>query len=362
MSLFPIVQRELNLASRRAGTYWLRFGAAALVSGISVTLALGHRQSPSRLGQNLFAVLSILAFAYCLLAGIRYTADALSEERREGTLGLLFLTDLRGFDVVVGKLAVTSLHAFFGLLAIFPMLGLPLLLGGVTGIEFWRVTLVLLNTLMFSLSIGLLVSTFGTNERGVMLKTLFLLLLFAGGLPIAWKGATRWADIRLFDLILLLPSPIYAFKMSAAGIFGTRSSDFWPSMLTVLATSTACVSTASILLPRIFQERGRASQHLSEGFLYRLRFGSPKTRQRLRIRLLNRNPFAWLVSRDRSLKIGLLVLVIAIACFGFWTAEPRSAVFASPPDAAFLTRRDASHPASRRRGVSPVARPHRPAP
>src|SRR5262245_34978690 len=113
MSLFPIVQRELSLASRRAGTYWLRFWAAALIVGISLTMALGQRQSPGRLGQNLFAVLSIVAFAYCLLAGIRYTADALSQERREGTLGLLFLTDLRGFDVVFGKLTVTSLHAFF---------------------------------------------------------------------------------------------------------------------------------------------------------------------------------------------------------------------------------------------------------
>src|SRR5262245_40381132 len=151
MSLFPIVQRELNLASRRAGTYWLRFCAAALVAGISLTMAFGHRQTPSRLGQSLFAVLSVLAFPYCHLAGVRYTADALSEERREGTLGLLFLTDMRGLDVVIGKLAVTSLKAFFGLLAIFPMLGLPLLLGGVTGSEFWRVSLVLLNTLIFSL-------------------------------------------------------------------------------------------------------------------------------------------------------------------------------------------------------------------
>ena len=93
----------------------MRFWAAALVAGISLTLALGHRHAPpSRLGQSLFATLSVIAFAYCLLAGIRYTAGALSEERREGTLGLLFLTDLRGFDVVIGKLAVTSLHAFFG--------------------------------------------------------------------------------------------------------------------------------------------------------------------------------------------------------------------------------------------------------
>ena len=72
------------------------------------------------------------------------TADCLSVEKREGTLGLLFLTDLRGYDVVLGKLFSTSLRSSYGLVAGFPVLALPLLLGGVTGSAFWRVVLVLL--------------------------------------------------------------------------------------------------------------------------------------------------------------------------------------------------------------------------
>ena len=35
------------------------------------------------------------------LCAMRNTADSLSAEKREGTLGLLFLTDLRGYDVVL---------------------------------------------------------------------------------------------------------------------------------------------------------------------------------------------------------------------------------------------------------------------
>ena len=38
-------------------------------------------------------------------------------------LGLLFLTDLRGHDIVLGKLAATSLRAVFGLVAIVPVAG-----------------------------------------------------------------------------------------------------------------------------------------------------------------------------------------------------------------------------------------------
>ena len=94
---------------------------------------------------------------YCLAYGRRSTADCLSQEKREGTLGLLFLTDLKGHDVVLGKLVATSVRGFYGLLAVFPVLAVPLLLGGTTSGEFWRVVLVLMDTFLFSLAIGILV-------------------------------------------------------------------------------------------------------------------------------------------------------------------------------------------------------------
>ena len=57
---------------------------------------------------GLFCILTGSAVFYCLLSGVWFTADCLSEEKREGTLGLLFLTDLKGYDVVLGKLVATS--------------------------------------------------------------------------------------------------------------------------------------------------------------------------------------------------------------------------------------------------------------
>ena len=49
---------------------------------------------------------------YCLLEGTRLAADCRGEEKREGTLGLLFLTDLQGYDVVLGKYLATSPRSF----------------------------------------------------------------------------------------------------------------------------------------------------------------------------------------------------------------------------------------------------------
>src|SRR5690242_12487556 len=130
MTFLPIVERELRVLARRSSTGWIRFYAALAILLVWLVLLGGGRNvPPAMLAQNLFLAFGILALGFCLLAGLFLTADCLSEEKREGTLGLLFLTDLRGHDVVLGKLMATSVHALYGLLAIFPVLALPLLMG-----------------------------------------------------------------------------------------------------------------------------------------------------------------------------------------------------------------------------------------
>src|SRR5206468_12050700 len=105
MRFLPIVARELRVAARRHGTYAIRLLAAAAALTVTLWLCLLPTlgQPPSALGKSLFTALSIMAFAYCLLIGPFLTADCISSEKRDGTLGLLFLTDLRGFDVVLGR-------------------------------------------------------------------------------------------------------------------------------------------------------------------------------------------------------------------------------------------------------------------
>src|SRR5438552_7786434 len=106
MTFLPIVDRELRVASRRRTTYLARIGAAALVilifGGLQLTQAF-RLGSFFTAGQTQFFVLKWLGFLFACSAGVFLTSDALSEEKREGTLGLLFLTDLRGYDVVPGK-------------------------------------------------------------------------------------------------------------------------------------------------------------------------------------------------------------------------------------------------------------------
>ena len=133
MTVLPIVDRELRVAARQRATYWTRLGIAsgAIFVGL-VVFVLTSGLAPQQTGRHIFTWLAGSLLGYCLAYGRRATADCLSQEKRDGTLGLLFLTDLKGHDVVLGKLVATSLRGFYGLLAVFPVLAVPLLLGGTT--------------------------------------------------------------------------------------------------------------------------------------------------------------------------------------------------------------------------------------
>ena len=54
-------------------------------------------------GAEMFAVLHTVICVVLLFAAPLVAADSVAKERREGTLGLLALTPLRPFEVVIGK-------------------------------------------------------------------------------------------------------------------------------------------------------------------------------------------------------------------------------------------------------------------
>src|SRR5438105_13426458 len=138
MKVLPVVGRELRAISRRPSAYWVRSGSAlaAFVALGYVALIGAVGLSTASQGRDLFAILSYGALAYCLLAGVRGTSDALSQEKREGTLGLLFLTDLKGHDVVLGILVSVSINSIYGILAVAPPLALAFMLGGTNATQF----------------------------------------------------------------------------------------------------------------------------------------------------------------------------------------------------------------------------------
>ena len=297
MTFLPIVERELRVAARLRSTFWVRIAAALVATVIGsaflwLASASGIGAGGVNVGQILFGVLTWLSLAAALSAGLFFTSDCLSEEKREGTLGFLFLTDLRGYDVVLGKLLVTSLRGFYALLAVFPILAITLLLGGVTGEEFWKAILALINAMFVSLSAGMFVSALSREAQKAMGGTLVLLVLLIVVGPTAdWMIAEGWN--RPYDPIFSLSSPGFLFVSASRG----NPSTFWSSLAANQAIAWTLLGTACILIPRNWQDKGTGAVTAKGSRAYAWKFGGAKFREALRRKLIDPNPVVWLACR-----------------------------------------------------------------
>lgn len=314
MNQLPIVSRELRVAARKASTFWVRLVAVLVASviafGFMVLASMGISSGPS-FGTALFSTLTWLAFVATSLAGVFLTSDCLSQEKREGTLGLLFLTDLRGVDVVSGKLLVTSLQGFYAVLAILPVLSITLLLGGVEGVQIFRASLALLNALFASLCSGLLVSALSRNAQKAMSGTFLLVLLLNLGGPIVDSLIQlNRGNGPAPRFLLSLASPGFAFVEASR----SAGSFFWPALGVSHVTAWAFFGLASLILPRSWQDRRLLPGSASDGTWMRSwKYGTASYRKKLRSRLLESNPVEWLICRERWQAIGIWVLALAFA-------------------------------------------------
>ena len=317
MTFLPIVQRELLVAARRHTTYTTRLIVALVAVVIGIFFYIANLRTPTHLVANyIFRGLSVLALLYCLAAGRRSTADCLSEEKREGTLGLLFLTKLKGYDDVFGKLAATSLNSFFCLIAIFPVLAVPLLMGGVTNGEFWRMVLVLVNTFLFSLAVGMFSSTLSQNARRAMGANFIWFLLLGFTLPASALAIAYFTPSHLFFPQLLLCCPVYSFYLTFAARYPFETEHFWWSIAIVHGLTWLLIIVASRILPHIWQDR--PSEKGKTRFRDRWNtwvYGKPARRTALRRRLLDINPFLWLTARAWLKPITAWISLVIIAAW-----------------------------------------------
>jgi len=301
----PVLHRELLVASRSKRTHQLRFlmGLIALV-GVSVALVvMSHLTIAAGGGKELLTMVSVAAYGYCLMMGFSLTLGAIRDERDQGTLSLLFLTSLRGGQIVFAKLFARSLRTFEGLLAILPVFALCLLLGGVTMGEFARIGLGLVNALFVSACLGMYIS----SKRLQLAASAFLAgtLVFALGVVAPFLANLLAEEYKLPTIGLVAGSitpffPIQHFEDASQG-----DGIYWASL---------CVSFLSgvwFLMAAIRSVRGnwqdKPNQTKKQRRLKEFQNWDFKSASRdpvYRATLLDQNPICWLNSRDRFRSTG----------------------------------------------------------
>lgn len=257
MTLMPLVEREIQVASRRRGTFRIRWWAALLAVAVTAISLVhwGRLSALVKTGNPLFFVQTVCALVLCPFAGVFLTADALSEEKREGTLNLLFLTGLRPREIVLAKFAALSLNALYGLLALVPVIAIPLLLGGLTLADFSRVTLALLNALFFSLAAGICVSAFAFRSSQAMGSTLLLLFFAMAVLPAIGAALSPSLAAGLAWI-----SPSCAVRLARSTAYGSQPVAFWCSLLFSHLAGWLFLAQASRALPGYWRREQQAAE------------------------------------------------------------------------------------------------------
>jgi hypothetical protein len=205
--------------------------------------------APGTIGRSAFDGLVSAAFLLCCMACL-LTADAISGERREGTLGLLLLTRVKHLDLLLGKLASSGLASGLGLVAFLPVLALPLLTGGVSGGEALRRAVALLDTLFLALSIGLWASSQGVER----FRTAWLALLVLAGLVV---GPALLGRV-LPSIDLEFASPLTAIFQAADLAYRRSATGYWLSLGLVQTIGWCFLWWATVRLSRGVNETKEA--------------------------------------------------------------------------------------------------------
>ncbi len=321
MRFLPIVERELRVTARRPRTYWVRLLIAFIGIAIGAVMLGAYslsNQTQATIGKTLFHALSGLAFLYCLFAGRLATADSISGEKRDGTLGLLFLTDLKGYDIVIGKMVATSLNSFYGLLAILPVLGLPLLLGGMTNGEFVRMAVVLVNMFLLSLAIGIGASAMSRDARSAYGGNLLLTLAAVVIVPYLVAQVLAALEGAAVQPEHFVASPAFGLYATDAAVFAAAPKLFWGSLAVAQTWAWLLIGLASWVVPRTWQDLPAAPMQRRRdwrGLWRQFSYGDAAGLKPFRKRLLDVNGYYWLAARARLKPLHVWLLLVGAA---FW--------------------------------------------
>ena len=313
----PVVERELRVAllRRRAHEQWI---AAAWIGGAITCIYLLSLAMADPFvgtsGRGLFRCLFALQLFLIVGRGFKLTADLFSEERRDGTLGLLVLTGMKPLEIFSGKLLGAALLTAHAMLGTLPYMAVPFLAGGVTGFQFVAALVTLLNVLLFCISLGLLASIAsqeGGHARVISLAIATSLCLVA---PLMYWTANQFAGVTPLAKIWLTLSPGFAPWLVWKGFTGGSTQPFWTACGVTWLYSLLCLLIAACLLDRTWRDSPDEFARRRPVWRWQdWRRGSSAWRRRLKAHLLEQQPFAWLIARNRRLVLPAWLFVGLVA-------------------------------------------------
>lgn len=163
----------------------------------------------SNLGGKLFGYLHFTMFCAIWILVPLLAADSISRERREGTLGLLFLTGLCGPNIALAKSLAHGLRALSLWVATAPVLTLSFLLGGVTWQEAMLSVVINFSAMCWALAAGVLGSAWSKTWGRAVLRAVLFAMFFL--LVVSMLAGWCLASILRSGSASFWGSPVSAF-------------------------------------------------------------------------------------------------------------------------------------------------------
>ncbi len=183
--LGPIFAREFQTVPRKTAHYVARSTSIGLLWMIGLTAwqaAIGwHRTAllgeTSRFGLLLFQIFCYVLLTLLVFFAALSAASTVAQEKDRRTFVLLLLTDMRDYEIVLGKILGSLLPIGLLLLGAVPVLAMLLLLGGIDPEQVVQAVLILAATVVASGSLGGLVALWRERTfQSLALSTLFIVL------------------------------------------------------------------------------------------------------------------------------------------------------------------------------------------
>jgi ABC-type Na+ efflux pump permease subunit len=208
--LGPIFVRELTTVPRAKSHYATRAALIGLLTVLGITVwqaSVGFDRvaglgETARFGQLLFQLSVFVELVLLVFFAALSAASAVSQEKDRRTFILLLLTDMRDYEIVVGKLIGALLPITVLMLVSVPVLALFLLLGGIDPGQVVQAGVVLLTTAFAAGSVGGLVALWRERTfESLALSVLFLVLYFCLAIAVGFigplfSGTIDWTRIQ----------------------------------------------------------------------------------------------------------------------------------------------------------------------
>lgn len=181
----------MKVLSRRKFLHLTRL-AYLIIPAITALVTVVDPYAASN-GEGILSFATITMSIFAWMAGGMAVADSVSSEKRDGTLGLLMMTPLNSYEILIAKSLSSSLNFFLAVLGMIPFLGLLILMGGIQPMDLFLGVACIFSCYFLSNSLGLLVSVNTYSSRDAWVYTMVTLVAAGLCFPLfSWRLSTHF--------------------------------------------------------------------------------------------------------------------------------------------------------------------------